>query len=85
MGGHPDVYLEAQAGHKILLHRPAHRLSIITPVHPPRSGHLAATAASVAQVRENLAATGTDVEWVVAIDGPGDVTDVTDVTGDGCK
>jgi glycosyltransferase involved in cell wall biosynthesis len=49
------------------------RVSLLTAVHPPRSTHLPATATSVAAARRVLAGSGHDLEWVVAIDGPGEV------------
>ena len=57
------------------------RVSLLTAVHPPSSTHLAATATSVAAARRTLAGAGHDLEWVVAIDGPGEVPPIDAAPG----
>jgi hypothetical protein len=48
-------------------------LAVLTAVLPGRSAHLEATAASIAATREKLARTGRHLEWLIVIDGPGQV------------
>jgi len=52
--------------------RPASTLSLITPVLPGRDRYLAETAASVRAERDDLA-DNWELEWVLVIDGPGEV------------
>ena len=56
-------------------------LSLVTAVHPPRSEHLADTADSVAAAHQLLTSAGHQLEWVVVIDGPGDVPDISGTPG----
>lgn len=48
-------------------------LTVLTAVLPGRSAHLEATAASIAATREELAGTGRYLEWLIVIDGPGEI------------
>ena len=52
------------------------RLSLLTAVHPPRAIFLEELAASVERAHAVLTEQGHRLEWVVCVDGPGDVPHV---------
>ncbi|MFF3432116.1 glycosyltransferase family 2 protein [Streptomyces sp. NPDC002602] len=47
------------------------QISLITAAHPQRLDHLPDTSRSIEEVRRRLNRTGTAVEWIVVVDGPG--------------
>lgn len=57
----------------IMAHQSTATLSVLTPVLPERSRYLPEAAASVDVVRKVASALGWQLDWVVVIDGPGDV------------